>query len=175
MRRSEFDVGHIRLARDADLIVVAPATADLMAKMANGLADDLASAVLLATDKKILLAPAMNPFMWSNKATRRNMAQLAADDVAFVGPNAGEMAESGEAGVGRMAEPLEIVAAAAGAARGQFAACSPVFACSSPRARPTSRSIRCATSPTARPASRATPSPKPRRKPAPKSRSCPGR
>ena len=110
--RSEFDVGHIRLAREPNIIIVAPATADLMAKMANGLADDLASAVLLATDKKILLAPAMNPNMWSNKATRRNTAQLAADDVVFVGPNAGEMAESGEAGVGRMAEPMEIVAAA---------------------------------------------------------------
>ncbi len=109
--RSEFDVGHIRLARDPSLVVVAPATADLMAKMANGLADDLASAVLLATDKTIVLAPAMNPLMWSNKATRRNLAQLAADQVVLVGPNAGEMAERGEAGVGRMAEPLEIVAA----------------------------------------------------------------
>jgi phosphopantothenoylcysteine decarboxylase/phosphopantothenate--cysteine ligase len=108
---SEFDVGHIRLARDNDLIVVAPATADLMAKMANGHADDLASAVLLATDKTILLAPAMNSRMWSNRATQRNLAQLKADGVATVGPNAGEMAESGEAGVGRMAEPLEIVAA----------------------------------------------------------------
>ena len=108
----ELDVGHIRLARGPNLIVVAPATADLMAKMANGLADDLASAVLLATDNKILLAPAMNPRMWSNKATRRNLAQLIADGVAVVGPNAGEMAESGEAGIGRMAEPLEIVAAA---------------------------------------------------------------
>jgi phosphopantothenoylcysteine decarboxylase/phosphopantothenate--cysteine ligase len=110
--RSEFDVGHVRLARECDLVIVAPATADLMAKMANGLADDLASAVLLATDKKILLAPAMNPNMWSNRATRRNVAQLIADDAVLVGPNAGEMAESGEAGVGRMAEPLEIVAAA---------------------------------------------------------------
>jgi phosphopantothenoylcysteine decarboxylase/phosphopantothenate--cysteine ligase len=109
--RSEFDVGHIRLARDPNIIVVAPATADLIAKMANGLADDLASAILLATDKKILIAPAMNPNMWSHRATRRNMAQLVADDVALVGPNAGEMAESGEAGIGRMAEPLEIVAA----------------------------------------------------------------
>jgi phosphopantothenoylcysteine decarboxylase/phosphopantothenate--cysteine ligase len=109
--RSEFDVGHIRLARDPSLIVVAPATADLMAKMANGLADDLASAVLLATDKTVLLAPAMNPLMWSNKATRRNLAQLTADQVVLVGPNAGEMAESGEAGVGRMAEPLDIVVA----------------------------------------------------------------
>jgi phosphopantothenoylcysteine decarboxylase/phosphopantothenate--cysteine ligase len=110
--KSEFDVGHIRLARDTDLIVVAPATADLMAKMAGGHADDLASAVLLATDKKILLAPAMNPLMWANKATRRNLAQLMADGVSTIGPNAGEMAEAGEAGVGRMAEPLEIVAAA---------------------------------------------------------------
>jgi phosphopantothenoylcysteine decarboxylase / phosphopantothenate---cysteine ligase len=108
---SEFDVGHIRLARDNDLIVVAPATADLMAKMANGHADDLATAVLLATDKKILLAPAMNSRMWSNQATQRNLARLKADGVATVGPNAGEMAESGEAGVGRMAEPLEIVTA----------------------------------------------------------------
>jgi phosphopantothenoylcysteine decarboxylase/phosphopantothenate--cysteine ligase len=79
--------------------------------MANGLADDLASAVLLATDKIVLLAPAMNPLMWSNRATRRNLAQLTADQVVLVGPNAGEMAERGEAGVGRMAEPLEIVAA----------------------------------------------------------------
>ncbi len=109
--RSEFDVGHIRLARDPNIVVVAPATANLMAKMANGLADDLASAVLLATDKTILLAPAMNPNMWSNKATQRNIAQLRADQIVLVGPNAGEMAESGEAGLGRMAKPLEIVAA----------------------------------------------------------------
>jgi len=110
--KSELDVGHIRLARDCDLIVVAPATADLMAKMAGGHADDLATAVLLATDRPVLLAPAMNPHMWSHKATRRNLAQLVADGVALVGPNAGEMAERGEAGVGRMAEPLEIAAAA---------------------------------------------------------------
>jgi phosphopantothenoylcysteine decarboxylase/phosphopantothenate--cysteine ligase len=82
-----------------------------MAKMANGHADDLATAVLLATDKTILLAPAMNSRMWANKATQRNLARLKADGVATVGPNAGEMAESGEAGTGRMAEPLEIVAA----------------------------------------------------------------
>jgi phosphopantothenoylcysteine decarboxylase / phosphopantothenate---cysteine ligase len=110
--RSEFDAGHIRLARDCDLIVVAPATADLMAKMAHGNVDDLASAILLAASRPILLAPAMNPLMWSNAATRRNAAQLMRDGVAFVGPNSGEMAESGEAGVGRMAEPLEIAAAA---------------------------------------------------------------
>jgi phosphopantothenoylcysteine decarboxylase / phosphopantothenate---cysteine ligase len=107
---SEFDVGHIRLAREADVIVVAPATADLMAKMAGGHADDLASAVLLATNQPILLAPAMNPAMWTHPATRRNIAQLVTDGVAVVGPNEGEMAERGEAGTGRMAEPLEIAA-----------------------------------------------------------------
>src|SRR6476660_3268257 len=79
--QSEFDVGHIRFARDTDLIVVAPATADLMAKMAGGHADDLATAVLLATDRPILLAPAMNPAMWSHRATRRNLAQLVDDGV----------------------------------------------------------------------------------------------
>jgi phosphopantothenoylcysteine decarboxylase/phosphopantothenate--cysteine ligase len=109
---SEFDAGHIRLARDCDLIVVAPATADLMAKMAQGHADDLASAILLAANRPILLAPAMNPLMWNNAATRRNVAQLKRDGVAMVGPNSGEMAEAGEAGVGRMAEPLEIADAA---------------------------------------------------------------
>src|SRR6202521_5648025 len=91
-RSTEFDVGHIRLAREADLIVVAPATADLMAKMAGGHADDLASTVLLATDRKVLIAPAMNPRMWEHAATRRNLAQLAADGVAVVGPNEGDMA-----------------------------------------------------------------------------------
>src|SRR5712672_1277897 len=107
----EFDAGHIRLTRDCDLIIVAPATADLMAKMAQGHADDLASAILLAANRPILLAPAMNPLMWNNAATRRNVATLERDGVAMVGPNAGEMAEAGEAGVGRMAEPLEIAAA----------------------------------------------------------------
>ena len=110
-RQDEHDIGHIRLSREADLIVVAPATADLMAKAANGLANDLASTVLLATDKPVLMAPAMNPKMWSHKATRRNRATLERDGIALVGPNSGEMAESGEAGAGRMAEPLEIVAA----------------------------------------------------------------
>jgi phosphopantothenoylcysteine synthetase/decarboxylase len=89
------------LARDCDLIVVAPATADLMAKMAHGHADDLASAILLAANKPILLAPAMNPLMWNNAATRRNVMQLRRDGIHTVGPNAGEMAEAGEAGVGR--------------------------------------------------------------------------
>jgi phosphopantothenoylcysteine decarboxylase/phosphopantothenate--cysteine ligase len=110
--QSEFDAGHIRLARDCDLIVVAPATADLMAKMAQGHADDLASAILLATNRRVLLAPAMNPLMWNNAATRRNVAQLERDGAALIGPNAGEMAEAGEAGVGRMAEALEIASAA---------------------------------------------------------------
>ncbi|WP_407167616.1 bifunctional phosphopantothenoylcysteine decarboxylase/phosphopantothenate--cysteine ligase CoaBC [Bradyrhizobium sp. ORS 111] len=109
---SEFDAGHIRLARECDLIVVAPATADLMAKMAHGHADDLASAILLAANRPILLAPAMNPLMWNNPATRRNVLQLRRDGIHTVGPNAGEMAEAGEAGVGRMAEPTEIAAAA---------------------------------------------------------------
>ncbi len=109
---SEFDAGHIRLAREADLIVVAPATADLMAKIAHGSADDLASAILLASAVPILLAPAMNPLMWNNAATRRNVATLQRDGIAMIGPHAGEMAEAGEAGIGRMAEPLEIAAAA---------------------------------------------------------------
>jgi phosphopantothenoylcysteine decarboxylase/phosphopantothenate--cysteine ligase len=104
----EFDVGHIRLARECDLIIVAPATADLMAKAAHGLANDLASAVLLATDKPVLMAPAMNPHMWTHAATQRNLATLRADNLNFVGPNEGEMAERGERGIGRMAEPDEI-------------------------------------------------------------------
>src|ERR1043166_6880316 len=106
--QGEFDVGHIRLARETDLVVVAPATADLMAKMAGGHADDLASTVLLEPDKHVLIAPAMNPRMWERPATRRNLAQLTADGVAVVGPNEGEMAERGERGIGRMAEPQEI-------------------------------------------------------------------
>ncbi len=108
-RQDEQDVGHIRLARECDLVLVAPATADLMAKMANGLADDLASTILLATDRKVLIAPAMNPKMWSAKPTARNVETLKKDGVFFIGPMAGEMAEKGEAGLGRMAEPLQIV------------------------------------------------------------------
>jgi phosphopantothenoylcysteine decarboxylase/phosphopantothenate--cysteine ligase len=107
----EHEIGHIRLSREADLLVVAPATADLLAKMANGLAGDLASTVLMATDKPVLAAPAMNPFMWNHPATKRNVAQLAEDGIAFIGPETGEMAESGEAGVGRMAEPMTILQA----------------------------------------------------------------
>ncbi|WP_037079528.1 bifunctional phosphopantothenoylcysteine decarboxylase/phosphopantothenate--cysteine ligase CoaBC [Neorhizobium vignae] len=111
-REDEQDVGHIRLARDNDLVIVAPASADLMAKMAHGLADDLASAVLLASDRPVLVAPAMNPKMWAAPATKRNVATLKSDGIHFIGPMAGEMAESNEAGTGRMAEPLEIVTAA---------------------------------------------------------------
>jgi phosphopantothenoylcysteine decarboxylase / phosphopantothenate---cysteine ligase len=109
-REDEQDVGHIRLARACDLIVVAPATADLMAKMANGLANDLASTVLLATNGPVLIAPAMNPAMWSHAATKRNFITLQQDGIHIIGPSKGEMAERGEAGEGRMAEPLEIIA-----------------------------------------------------------------
>ena len=103
-------MGHIELSRSADLIVVAPATADLMASMAHGLADDLASTLLLATDAPVLVAPAMNVRMWEHAATQRNIKMLAVDGINFVGPNEGDMA-CGEFGPGRMAEPLEIVAA----------------------------------------------------------------
>jgi phosphopantothenoylcysteine decarboxylase/phosphopantothenate--cysteine ligase len=106
----EAEMGHIRLSREADLVVVAPATADLIAKMAHGLANDLASTALLATDKPVLLAPAMNPMMWGHPATRRNLAQVQADGARLVGPNPGDMA-CGETGIGRMAEPEEILAA----------------------------------------------------------------
>lgn len=108
---SEHEIGHIRASREADLVVVAPATAHILARMAHGLADDLATATLLASDKPILVAPAMNSKMWAHPATRRNLAILEGDGVHTVGPNVGEMAESGEAGAGRMAEPLEIVSA----------------------------------------------------------------
>ena len=106
----EAEMGHIQLSRSADLVVVAPATADLMAKLANGHANDLASTALLATDKRVLMAPAMNVRMWNHPATQRNLATLKADGTIFVGPGDGEMA-CGEFGPGRMAEPLEIVAA----------------------------------------------------------------
>ena len=106
--KDEAEIGHIRLSREADLIVVAPATADLLAKMAHGLADDLATAVLLAADKPVLAAPAMNVRMWEHAATRRNLATLKADGTQFVGPNEGDMA-CGEFGLGRMAEPQAIL------------------------------------------------------------------
>ena len=106
----EIEMGHIELSRSADLLVVVPATADLMAKMAQGRADDLASTALLATDKPVLVAPAMNVRMWQHPATQRNLRTLTADGVHVVGPNDGEMA-CGEFGPGRMAEPSEILSA----------------------------------------------------------------
>ena len=194
----EREIGHIRLSREADLIVVAPATADLLAKMAGGHADDLASCVLMATDKPVLVAPAMNPRMWLHPATRRNVALLQADGIHFIGPDIGEMAERGEAGPGRMSEVPELVEAigrllasplplvpearlpdAGGDRRRgdtpQGAVPSPAATCSSPAARRTSPSIPCATSPTAPPASRARPSPPRPRRSAPASRSSPAR
>jgi phosphopantothenoylcysteine decarboxylase/phosphopantothenate--cysteine ligase len=109
----ESEMGHIRLSREADLIVVAPASADLIARMAAGLADDLATAVLLASDKRVLVAPTMNLMMWAHPATQANLATLASRGVVRVGPGSGELAD-GEVGPGRMAEPLEIVAAIEG-------------------------------------------------------------
>jgi phosphopantothenoylcysteine decarboxylase/phosphopantothenate--cysteine ligase len=109
--KDETEIGHIRLSREADLILIAPATANLLARMAHGLADDLASTVLLAANKPVLTAPAMNWKMWENPATKRNLAQLRADGVHFVGPGEGAMA-CNEWGVGRMAEPADILEAA---------------------------------------------------------------
>jgi len=106
----ESEMGHIRLSREADLVVVAPATADLLARMAAGMADDLAATTLLATDKKVLVAPAMNVMMWHHQATQANLALLRSRGVLQVGPNDGALAD-GESGMGRVAEPLEIVAA----------------------------------------------------------------
>lgn len=106
----EAEMGHIQLSRSADLIVVAPATADLMAKMAQGRADDLASTLLLATDTRVLIAPAMNVRMWTHPATQRNLATLVGDGVLTTGPDTGDMA-CGEFGPGRMAEPPQIIAA----------------------------------------------------------------
>ena len=125
----EAEMGHIRLAREADLAICAPATADLLAKMAAGLADDLASAILLATTAPVLAAPAMNAAMWRHPATRRNLARLTEDGIATVGPEAGDLA-CGENGPGRMSEPDEIVAAAtallAGRADGTAAEAGPL-------------------------------------------------
>ena len=122
----EAEMGHIELSRDADLLVVAPATADLMARMAGGLADDLATTALLATDKPVLIAPAMNVRMWEHAATQRNISTLKRDGISFVGPNEGDMA-CGEFGPGRMAEPMEIVGAVeAHFAEADFAAGQPL-------------------------------------------------
>ncbi|MDW8369783.1 MAG: bifunctional phosphopantothenoylcysteine decarboxylase/phosphopantothenate--cysteine ligase CoaBC [Geminicoccaceae bacterium] len=106
----EAEMGHIRLAREADLVVVAPATADILAKMANGLADDLATTLLLATDKPVLAAPAMNPVMWAHPATQRNVARLREDGVEILGPAEGDMA-CGEHGPGRLVEPEALLEA----------------------------------------------------------------
>lgn len=114
---NEAEMGHIQLSRSADLVLVAPATADLMAKMAQGLANDLASTLLLATDTPVMIAPAMNVRMWDHPATQRNLETLRGDGIAVIGPNDGDMA-CGEFGPGRMAEPLEIVAALEGALGG---------------------------------------------------------
>src|SRR6516165_4498093 len=119
----EATIGHIELSRAADLIVVAPASANILARMAGGLADDLATTLLLATDKRVLAAPAMNVRMWLHPATRRNVDRLKGDGVLFVGPETGPMA-CGEFGPGRMAEPSAIVEAieqalASGTALGQ--------------------------------------------------------
>lgn len=171
-RADEADIGHIKLARDADAVVVAPATANTLARMAGGHAPDLASTVLLATTLPILIAPAMNVRMWLHPATQRNLALLEGDGVRIVGPNTGRMAEA-ETGPGRMAEPDEIADAVAALlagpqeARPQKSTPFRAATSSSPPGRPTSRSIRCATSPTAPRASRAMPSPPPPPKPAP--------
>ncbi|EJF76089.1 phosphopantothenoylcysteine decarboxylase/phosphopantothenate-cysteine ligase [Bartonella birtlesii LL-WM9] len=110
-RAEEHDIGHIRLARDADLIILAPATANRIAKIANGIGDDLADCVLLAARCPLLIAPAMNPAMWTHPATLRNIATLRTDGIHIVGPEFGKMAECDETGYGRMSEPLTIVAA----------------------------------------------------------------
>ena len=136
--------------------------------MAGGHADDLATAILLATTAPVLVAPAMNPKMWSHPATRRNVETLRRDGIRFVGPNAGEMAEAGEAGVGRMAEPPKFSPRPSASSR-RCRNCSRAVTSSSPPAPPTSRSTRCAISPTVPPAARATPSPKPPPRPAPAS------
>ncbi|MDG2406784.1 MAG: bifunctional phosphopantothenoylcysteine decarboxylase/phosphopantothenate--cysteine ligase CoaBC, partial [Paracoccaceae bacterium] len=109
---NEAEMGHIQLSRSADLILVAPATADLMAKMAQGQANDLATTLLLATDTPVLMAPAMNVRMWQHPATQRNLLTLAADGVVCIGPGEGSMA-CGEYGPGRMSEPTAIVSAVA--------------------------------------------------------------
>lgn len=112
----EAEMGHIKLARDCDCVVVAPASADIIAKIAGGHASDLASTVLLATDRPVIVAPAMNPFMWTNKATAANIETLKSRGIKVVGPSAGEMA-CGEEGLGRLAELTDIMEAIGAAAR----------------------------------------------------------
>lgn len=108
--KDEAEMGHIRLSRESDLVIVAPASADIIGKMANGLADDLASTILLATDKPVYVAPAMNVKMWEHPAVRRNVEQIKQDGVTLIGPASGDLA-CGEEGEGRMAEPEEIAKA----------------------------------------------------------------
>ena len=131
----EAEMGHIQLSRAADLIVVAPGTADLMARLAQGRADDLASTLLLATDTRVLIAPAMNVRMWDHPATRRNLETLRSDGHLFVGPNEGDMA-CGEYGPGRMAEPMEIVEAAGAALGGGTLAGKRILVTSGPTHEP---------------------------------------
>ncbi len=154
----ESEMGHIQLSRDADLLVVAPATANLLARMAGGLADDLAATVLLATDKPVLAAPAMNVRMWTHAATVANVETLKKRGVTFVGPNDGAMA-CNEFGPGRMSEPARDRGGHRGAAGARPAAGRQARA-GDRRARRARRSIRCASSPTIPRASRAMPSPR---------------
>lgn len=169
----ESEMGHIQLSRAADLVVVAPATANLLARMAAGMADDLASTLLLATDKPVLAAPAMNVRMWQHPAMQRNLETLENDGIRFIGPDEGDMA-CGEYGPGRMAEPeaiLEAIRAALGRDRplrlppeavvslpARVLAGRHVVVTSAPRMSP---STRCAISPTAPAGRRARPSPRP--------------
>ena len=163
---AEAEMGHIELSRSAELVVVAPATADLIARLAHGHANDLASTLLLATDKRVMLAPAMNVRMWLHPATQRNLATRQRGRRAARRPRRGPMA-CGEFGPGRMAEPPAILAAIDGSARRRLARRQ--AGAGHLRARRTSRSTRCATSPTARPAGRAAPSPRRSRGGAPRS------
>ena len=151
----ESEMGHIQLSRSADLVVVAPASADLLARMAAGLANDLAATVLLATDKPVLVAPAMNVRMWLHPATAANLAMLRARGVRVTGPDEGVMA-CNEFGPGRIAEPPAILDAIRACLAGAPRRTLPAGTCWSPAARPMSRSTRCATSPTAAAAGRAT-------------------
>jgi hypothetical protein len=155
----EAEMGHIELSRDADLVVVAPATADLLAKMAHGLANDLATTALLATDKKVLVAPAMNLRMWAHPATRRNVAQLKADGQSlpiFWLPSKPYW---------RAIRPFRCPNGPGPMLTIQVRARSPASTCSSPPAPPMSRLTPCATLPTARPANRAMPSRRLRQQP----------
>jgi phosphopantothenoylcysteine decarboxylase/phosphopantothenate--cysteine ligase len=163
--KNEVEMGHIQLSRQADVVVVCPATADLMARMAAGIADDLATTLLLATDKPVLAAPAMNVRMWQHPATVRNVERLRGDGLTVLEPDEGEMA-CGEYGPGRLPEPEAIVRAIEShpalsdeARPGGPPGCK-ASTSSSRRGRRTSRSIRCGCSPTDRLANRVSPSPR---------------